>query len=304
MQKNKYLDNVIDRALSKPIRLLLPEQSDLRIKEATVKLVQIGFNVINIDSFDDVSLYTECLKNKKFANNWTDAMVNNYLSKPLNKALLLLDLNHADCLVAGANNSTSDVIKSTLRIIGLEQNTKWVSSSFFLISPNAHKAFTYSDCGVIPDPDSEQLVSIAHKASAIHKMISGDAPKVAFLSFSTHGSAEHYKVKKVQKAVEIFGKKYPNIIHDGEMQFDAAIDFEVSNKKISNSILNGEANTFIFPDLNSANIAYKITQYLAEYSAWGPLLQGFKKPVHDLSRGCNVDEIIAVSAIAAMQSIK
>ena len=304
MQKNKYLDNVIDRALSKPIRLLLPEQSDLRIKEATVKLVQIGFNVINIDSFDDVSLYTECLKSKKFANNWTDTMVNNYLSKPLNKALLLLDLNHADCLVAGANNSTSDVIKSTLRIIGLEQNTKWVSSSFFLISPNAHKAFTYSDCGVIPDPDSDQLVSIAHKASEVHRTISGNAPKVAFLSFSTHGSAEHYKVKKVQKAVEIFGKKYPNIIHDGEMQFDAAIDFEVSNKKISNSILNGEANTFIFPDLNSANIAYKITQYLAKYAAWGPLLQGFKKPVHDLSRGCNVDDIIAVSAIAAMQSIK
>ena len=304
MQKNKYLDNVIDRALSKPIRLLLPEQSDLRIKEATVKLVQIGFNVINIDSFDDVPLYTECLKSKKFANNWTDAMVNNYLSNPLNKALLLLDLNQADCLVAGANNSTSDVIKSTLRIIGLEHNTKWVSSSFFLISPNTHKAFTYSDCGVIPDPDSEQLVSIAHKASEIHKMISGNAPKVAFLSFSTHGSAEHYKIKKVQKAVEIFGKKYPNIIHDGEMQFDAAIDFEVSNKKISNSILNGEANTFIFPDLNSANIAYKITQYLAKYSAWGPLLQGFKKPVHDLSRGCNVDDIIAVSAIAAMQSIK
>ncbi len=99
-------------------------------------------------------------------------------------------------------------------------------------------------------------------------------------------------------------KKYPHILHDGELQFDAAINSDVSKIKTPNSILKGNANTFIFPDLNSANIAYKITQYLGDYSAWGPLLQGFSKPVHDLSRGCSVDDIISVSAIAAMQSIK
>ena len=304
MLKNKYLDSIIQRSITKPSRLILPEQHDIRVKEAAKELRRIGFNVIDIDSFSDNPLYVEHLKNKKFTNNWTDNMISDYLLNPLNKGLLLLDLDQVDCLVAGADTSTSNVIKSTLRIVGLKKDTKWVSSSFFLISPDCDKAFTYSDCGVIPDPDSEQLVSIAYKASEMHRMISGDSPKVAFLSFSTHGSAEHYKVKKVQKAVDIFKNKYPNIINDGEMQFDAAIDREVSNKKISNPILDGNANTFIFPDLNSANIAYKITQYLAGYTAWGPLLQGFNKPVHDLSRGCSVDDIISVSAISAMQSIK
>ena len=304
MLKNKYLDNIIQRSITKPARLILPEQHDIRIKEATEKLMQIGFNVIDINSFSDNALYIEHLKNKKFTNNWTDSMLSEYLLDPLNKALLLLDLNQADCLVAGASTSTSNVIKSTLRIVGLNKNTKWVSSSFFLVSPNYDKAFTYSDCGVIPDPDSEQLVSIAYKASEMHRLISGDSPKVAFLSFSTHGSAEHYKVKRVQKAVDIFKNKYPNITHDGEIQFDAAINSQVSTKKIPNSILNGNANTFIFPDLNSANIAYKITQYLAGYTAWGPLLQGFNKPVHDLSRGCSVEDIISVSAISVMQTIK
>jgi len=138
----------------------------------------------------------------------------------------------------------------------------------------------------------------------MHKTITGEEPKVAFLSFSTHGSANHYRVERVRKAVKLFGKKYPNIKHDGELQFDSAINLGVSKRKAPDSILKGEANTFIFPDLNSANIAYKITQYLGGYTAWGPLLQGFNRPVHDLSRGCSIDDIVSVSAIAIMQSIK
>lgn len=304
MTKNKYLDNIVNNALKKSARLILPEQSDSRVLEATKLLCKMGFDILNINDFSENDLYFNCLKNKKFTNNWTDTMISDYLLNPLVKGLVLLELNKADCLVAGAINSTSDVIKSTLRIIGLQNNTKWVSSSFFLVSPNNKKAYTYSDCGVIPDPDSEQLVSIAYKASQIHKTITGEESKVAFLSFSTHGSANHYKVERVRKAVEIFKKKYPKIKHDGELQFDSAVSLDVSKRKTSNSILKGRANTFIFPDLNSANIAYKITQYLAGYSAWGPLLQGFNKPVHDLSRGCSIDDIISVAAISAMQSTK
>ncbi len=207
MTDNKYLNNIIKNALKKPVNLILPEKNDSRVIKAKEKLSKFGFNVLDIDNFSEDDLYFDCLKNKKFTNNWTDAMILDYLSEPLNKGLVLLDLNIADCLVAGAVNSTSNVIKSTLRIIGLQNSTKWVSSSFFLVSSDCKTAYTYSDCGVIPDPDSEQLVSIAHKASILHQSITGEESRVAFLSFSSHGSADHYRVKRVQDAVKIFGKK-------------------------------------------------------------------------------------------------
>ena len=230
-------------------------------------------------------------------------MLDSFISCPINKALIVLDLNHADCLVAGATMPTSDIIKSSIRIIGVKRNSKWISSSFFLVNSNHNKMYTFADCGVIPDPSEDQLVSIAFESSKMHYLLSNEEPKIAFLSFSTKGSADHYTIKKIQKAVEKFSKKYPEIIHDGELQFDAAINHQVSENKVENSVLNGNANVFVFPDLNSGNIAYKITQYLAGYDAWGPLLQGLNKPVHDLSRGCNVDDIISITSIAAFQSI-
>ena len=135
-----------------------------------------------------------------------------------------------------------------------------------------------------------------------HQLVAQEEPKIAFLSFSTNGSAEHYTVKKMRDAASIFLEKYPNILCEGEIQFDAAISPSVSKKKNKNSLLDGQANVFIFPNLNAANIAYKITQYLAGYTAWGPLLNGFNKPVHDLSRGCSIDDIIYISLIAALNS--
>ena len=213
----------------------------------------------------------------------------------------MLDNNRADCLVAGAATSTADVIKSSIRIVGVKN--KWVSSSFLMIGPNAEKAFTYSDCGVIPEPDEKQLVSIAYNAAKSHKLLTNEVPKVVFLSFSTKGSAEHYKVSRMKNAVELFSKKYPDIIHDGEMQFDAAINIDIAKSKNADSIIKGSGNVFIFPDLGSANIAYKITQYLGKFEAWGPLLNGLNKPVHDLSRGTKVDDIISISAIAAIESL-
>jgi phosphate acetyltransferase len=170
-----------------------------------------------------------------------------------------------------------------------------------MISPDGDNAYTFADCAVIPDPDSKQLASIAAESAEFHHFLTGEEPVVAFLSFSTKGSASHYRVDRVREAVEIFGKKYPQIIHDGEVQVDAAIIPEVNKLKIPNSPINGEANVLIFPNLDAGNIAYKITQRLGGYFAWGPLLQGLNKPVHDLSRGCSVDDIINVSAIAALQ---
>ena len=304
MTNNHYVKDIVNKVLENPPKLILPEQEDSRIQEAQDVLSSAGFIIEDINALDDYTAYKKHIKNKKFTNNWTEKMLEEYIQIPLIKSLISLDMGHVDCLVAGANTSTADVIKSSIRIIGLNNHSKWISSSFFLVNPINQKGYTYADCGVIPEPDSEQLVSIAYQASRMHKLISNQEPKVAFLSFSTKGSAQHYKVKRMQDAVEIFGKKYPNILHEGELQFDAAINTVVANKKIDNSILNGDANVFIFPDLSSGNIAYKITQYLAGYSAWGPLLQGFKKPVHDLSRGCSVDDIICVSSIAARQSLK
>jgi phosphate acetyltransferase len=186
-------------------------------------------------------------------------------------------------------------------MIGIRPTSNNVSSIFLMISPDGDNAYTFADCAVIPDPDSKQLASIAAESAEFHHFLTGEEPVVAFLSFSTKGSASHYRVDRVREAVEIFGKKYPQIIHDGEVQVDAAIIPEVNKLKIPNSPINGEANVLIFPNLDAGNIAYKITQRLGGYFAWGPLLQGLNKPVHDLSRGCSVDDIINVSAIAALQ---
>ena len=297
---NKYTDYILQKVLDKNVRLILPEQDDPRVLEAQKKILSLGIDTIKIDDYSDTSLYIEHIKNKKFTNNWTDEMLEKYISVPLNKSLILLDLNYADCLVAGACNSSADVIKSSLRIVGLKKNIKWISSCFFMINPNQTMAYTYADCGVIPDPDTNQLVSIAYNAAMNHKLIANEDAKVAFLSFSTNGSAEHYTIKRIQEASHIFSKKYPNILCEGEIQFDAAIDVSVAKRKNKDSLLNGQANVFIFPNLNAANIAYKITQYLAGYSAWGPLLNGFNKPIHDLSRGCNVNDIVCISLIAAL----
>jgi len=300
---NKYIDGITQKVLKKKIRLILPEQNDLRVKQAQSHLSSMGINFVDVDEYDNPLFYINHIKNKKFTNNWTDDMLKTYVSNPLNKALILLDLDYADCLVAGATIPSADVIKSSIRIVGLKKQTQWISSCFFLVNPNELSAYTYADCGVIPTPDINQLVSIAYNAAMTHKMVAQEEPKVAFLSFSTNGSAEHYTVKKMQDAASAFSKQYPDILYEGEIQFDAAINESVSKKKNKDSLLNGQANVFIFPDLNAANIAYKITQYLAGYSAWGPLLQGLNKPVHDLSRGCNANDIIYISLIAALESI-
>ena len=298
--KNKFKENIISRALEKKPKIILPELNDKRVLDAIAELKNIGFNVINPLDINKDKYFTYA-KNKKFTNNWTDQMILEYLDCPLNKSIFALENGEADCVIAGAIYKTSDVIRSAIRIVGIKDSNKWVSSVFIMLSPDNENCFTFTDCGVIPDPSSEQLCDIGFSASQIHELLSDKKPKVAFLSFSTKGSAKHYKVKKVQDAALLFGQKFPNIDYDGEIQFDAAINSSVSNQKIKKSRLNGDANVFVFPDLDSANISYKISQYLAGYQALGPILVGLNKPVNDLSRGCNVDDIIYVSAISALQ---
>lgn len=302
MAPHKYRERIINLGKEAGAQIVLPEKEDPRIGEAAKELSSMGFHILQIEDFqDNVDLYLDYLNSLPFTDNWPTDNLREFLNDPLHFAMAMVACDDADCLVAGAITSSSEVIRTAIRMIGIRPTSNNVSSIFLMISPDGDNAYTFADCAVIPDPDSKQLASIAAESAEFHHFLTGEEPVVAFLSFSTKGSASHYRVDRVREAVEIFGKKYPQIIHDGEVQVDAAIIPEVNKLKIPNSPINGEANILIFPNLDAGNIAYKITQRLGGYFAWGPLLQGLNKPVHDLSRGCSVDDIINVSAIAALQ---
>lgn len=221
---------------------------------------------------------------------------------PLYQGAFLLQEEHLDCLVAGCSYTTKDVILAGLELLDQEEGVKTLSSSFLLDLPeqsarSSFRAF-FSDCGVVIDPSVDELVSIAEMTVETWKscrfLFPGEEPVVAFLSFATHSSANHAHVSKVRKACALFQDKHPELMSDGPLQFDAAFDRLVRKKKTKDSPLgNKRPNIYIFPDLNSGNIAYKIAQRLGGGSAYGPLLQGFKRPYTDLSRGADVDAILA-----------
>ena len=210
----------------------------------------------------------------------------------------------ADASVSGSVNTTGDVLRAALHMIGLAPGITTVSSSFLMTLPEfageKDKIFMFADCAVVPNPTAEQLASIAASTADTLKKLVGDDPQVAFLSFSTKGSAQHEDVDKVVQAVEIFKKNYPRIPADGELQVDAAIIPKVGAKKAPGSPVAGNANVLIFPDLDSGNIGYKLVQRMAGATATGPIIQGLDRPANDLSRGCSAEDIVNVSAIAVL----
>lgn len=299
---NNIRGNILSRALQKKAKIILPEIEDNRIQEAIIELKKLGIEILNPTEFEN---YTEeCIQfinDMKFTKNWSHEMLAGFLDNYLHLSAVLLAMGKVDGVVAGAINSSADVLRTAIRVIGVLPKSKWISSIFLMVHPDGEMAYTFSDCAVIPEPTSEQLISIAKNASEFHFLLTEEIPKIAFLSFSTNGSSEHYRVKKVKDATTQFTKKYNDILHEGEIQFDAAINLQVAERKISHSKLKGNANVFVFPNLDAGNISYKITERLAGYSAIGPLLQGLKKPIHDLSRGCSVQDIIDVTSITALQ---
>lgn len=287
-----------------PAKVVLADAGDPRAIEAAEIINSAGFaHVVAIGSDLGSQVTAEMMR----VAGGLNGPVN--LDDPLDVANLMVASGEADACVAGAGRPTGDVIRSGLRILGTLDQTASVSSSFVFVlpehGPTSHddrRHLAFGDCAVIPDPDAEQLADLTVASARTFATLTGIEPRVAMLSFSTRGSANHPDVDKVREATERVRAIDPNLAVDGELQFDAAWDVAIGSAKAPGSPVAGAANVFIFPDLNSGNIAYKITERLAGAQAFGPLLQGMGGVLHDLSRGCSVTDVVNVATIAAVQA--
>ncbi len=288
------LDQWYEKARLAPRRIVLADAGDERALAAAEQLNRDGLakaTVIN----DPSSHITIAVRDA------ADAMTKPVdLDDPLDVAVLMVAAGEADGCVAGATRPTADVIRAGLRILGTDGPSS-VSSCFLLVLPDG-RPLAYGDCGVLPDPDYHQLASIAISSARTYQQLTGETPRVAMLSFSTKGSAEHPAIDKVRSATNWAKALAPDLSIDGELQFDAAWVESIAASKAPGSPVAGRANVFIFPDLASGNIAYKITERLGGAKAFGPLLQGLGGVLHDLSRGCSAEDMVNVSVIAGLQA--
>lgn len=222
---------------------------------------------------------------------------------PLYLAMAAVRLGFASGCVAGCRRPTADVLRAALRVIGLAAGVRTVSSCFLMVMPDGRN-LCFADCAVVPEPDPDQLADIARAASRTYHALTGAEPKVAMLSFSTKGSARHPRVERVRSATALLQASDPDLVADGELQFDAAMMESVARVKASGSAVAGQANVLVFPDLDAGNIGYKIAERLGGAIALGPILQGLAGAVNDLSRGCSVQDIQTVGLITAAQSAR
>lgn len=327
-----FIEEVKNRAKSDIKTIILPEATDIRVLKATETVLREGYakitligneaeivskakeNNINIEgatiidpmTSDNREQYANTLYELRKNKGITLEQAQELVKHPVYYGMVMLKLDGADGLVSGCAHSTAETLRPALQILKTKPGTKLVSAFFVMVVPNCelgeNGTFIFGDCGLNENPDSEALSEIAISSSKSFEQLVGKQPKVAMLSYSTHGSAKSEQTQKVIDATNLVKTKMPELLVDGELQLDAAIIPEVAAFKAPDSPLNGNANILIFPDLEAGNIGYKLTQRLSKAEAYGPLCQGIAKPVNDLSRGCSADDIAGVVAITAVQA--
>jgi phosphate acetyltransferase len=283
--------------LVKPI--LLGNQNKIKSLAASIDFNDTTINIVDPTNSENQKSWANSFYEMRKHKGMTPEQAEVTIRDPLFFGAFMLKEGLAEGAVAGSINTTGDVLRAAIQIVGLAPNVSVVSSSFIMALKDG-KILTFADCAVIPDPDEEQLASIAISSANTHIKLVETEPYVAMLSFSTKGSAKHPFVDKVVNAKDIVQSKDPKLKIDGELQFDAAYIEQIGKRKAPDSEVAGKANVFIFPDLNSGNIGYKLTERIGGAQAIGPVIQGLAQPFNDLSRGCSVEDIINVACICAI----
>ncbi|AEV69094.1 phosphate acetyltransferase [Acetivibrio clariflavus] len=325
-----FLEQIIERAKSDVKTIVLPESTDLRVLKAASMISEQGIADVVLVGDEaeikklagDIDLSKVAIENPNTSSNFekyaeafcelrkskgmTIEEARETMKNPLYYGVMMVKQGQADGMVAGAINSTANTLRPALQILKTAPGTKLVSAFFVMVVPNCeyghNGVFVYGDCGLVENPDADQLSEIAIASAKSFKQLVQAEPQVAMLSYSTYGSAKSELTEKVIKATQLAKEKAPHLALDGELQADAALVEAIGKSKAPGSNVAGKANVLIFPDLNCGNIAYKLTERLAKAEAYGPITQGIAKPVNDLSRGCSAEDIVGVVAITAVQA--